>query len=79
MSKRKKHIRDIVVDGETYKWSAIVSDSFYKISTVKIWKDRKLIFEEEFVYGKTISPRLIKGMIDGLAKKRNIHKLIDKI
>jgi len=62
----KKKFREIVVDGENYTWRV---DSSWDVTTVKIWKDKKVIINHE-VYGfDQVTPKHIAEMIKNKNKK----------
>jgi len=53
----KKKFRDITVDGVEYAWL------IFGHYGLRIFKDKKVIFEETNLYGSTITPKVIETII----------------
>ena len=59
----KKKFREIVVDGKNYAWSARKHGDGGML--VKIWKDKKIIYEEHLSYD-SMTPHFISLIIADL-------------
>jgi len=60
----KKKYRDIVVGGEKYAWRAQEDDDYP--SRVKIWKDKKVIFESALSEVDQVTPKIVADIISVL-------------
>lgn len=66
-----KKFRKIVIDNDdSWAWSYFARGDYYENSTLKIWKDKKIVFEktyghEDFNTAKnySITPKLISRFI----------------
>ena len=63
----KKKYRDIVVDGVKYAWMV---RGYYDGSTLKVWKDKKVLFVLDVdydlfkdIYGTKVKPSLVAKKI----------------
>ena len=68
----KKKYRDIVVDGVKYAWTV---RGYYDGSTLKVWKDKKVLFELDIdydlfkdTYNSEITPSLVAEKIKEFVK-----------
>lgn len=59
----KKKFREITVDGVDYAWKVNVTDDG---KYIKIWKDKKVIYEEMVNSEIDITPQTIKELVQGL-------------
>lgn len=62
---KKKH-RDIIVDGIHYGWQFYSQQDYEGCQILKIWKERKLVFEKGYLFNKkkySIKPGLIARFI----------------
>lgn len=76
----KKKFRTIIIDGDNWAWNfntQMDSDGYpYGCQTLKIWLDKKIIFEKSYCYNRNkklykITPRLISKFIKRYLKKTN--------
>lgn len=45
----RKKFRSIVVDGDgSWAWNMTMRDNYYRFKTLKIWKNKKVIYERTF-------------------------------
>lgn len=75
----RKKFRNIVIDGDnSWAWNVYTTDTYYKFKTIKIWKDKKNVFEKSYGgdYGfkqkekeYEITPGLISRFIKMYLKK----------
>ena len=56
----KKKYRNIVVNGKTYAWNIIPR---YNGISVRIWEDKKIIYNEFILGRNTITPKFIAEKI----------------
>lgn len=57
----RKKFREITVDGQLYAWQ-VTSCGLYGTRYLKIWKDKKVIFDEDTVL-ETIQPGDVANII----------------
>jgi hypothetical protein len=55
----KNKIRKIIVDNKEYVWMV---DNCFDCSTLKIWKNKKLLFTEDFE-DKNITPKYVAELV----------------
>lgn len=68
---RKKNLRKITVDGNTYKWFANHSRCYAREGRceLKIWDDRCGVISDELVYG-SVTPSFVAERIKELENER---------
>jgi hypothetical protein len=73
----KKKFRTIIVDGENWAWNFHAKGDYYDCKTLKIWKNKKVVFEKDwsYQYGHpykkkySITPKLVSRFIRLYLKK----------
>ena len=54
-----KKYREITIDGEDWAWMVSEKDSYYKLKTIKIWREKKSVYEKTIEKEYPITPGLI--------------------
>jgi hypothetical protein len=74
----RKKFRSIVVDGDkSWAWNFHAKGDYYECKTLKIWKDKKVVFEKDWSYqyggpykkSYSMTPGLISRFIKMYLKK----------
>lgn len=73
----KKKFRTIIVDGENWAWTFHAKDDYYDVKYLKIWKDKKIVFEKSWSYQygskysrkRHMTPAIVSRFIKRFLKK----------